>query len=177
MAVDTKVVPMVHTEDITTLISDSGITRYRIIAKVFDIFVDSVPEPYWYFPKGIYVEKFDSVFNVEGSITADTAYRYYERQKLWRAIGNVKVVNFAGEKFETSELFWSEKEKRIYTDKFITVERKGQIHMGYGLESNQEVTNWHILNHSGTYDIPEDSIGAGQTNERTDIHQAEPVKQ
>ncbi|MDR3061717.1 MAG: LPS export ABC transporter periplasmic protein LptC, partial [Dysgonamonadaceae bacterium] len=132
----------------------------------------SVPEPYWYFPEGLYVEKFDSVFNVEGNITADTAYHYYERQKLWHAIGNVKVVNLAGEKFETSELFLNRKEGRIYTDKFVRAERKGQIHTGYGLESNLKMTDWHILNHSGVYDIPDST----RTDQETDIR-IEPAKQ
>jgi lipopolysaccharide export system protein LptC len=155
VAVDAKIVPLMRTEDFSSLLSDSGVTRYRMKAKVWEVYKDSVPEPYWYYPEGFYFEKFDSVFNVEGYLKADTAYYYNEKQKLWRVTGNVELINFQGEKFETSELFWNQREKRIYTDKFIRIERKGQIHMGYGLVSNQEMSDWRILNHSGEMDIPE----------------------
>ncbi len=162
VAVEKKILPMMHTEDVSTLISDSGITRYRLTAKIWDIYVDSVPEPYWYFPAKINVEKFDSLFNVEGSLSADTAYNY-QKQKLWKIVGNVKVVNLAGEKFETSELFWNQREGTIYTDKFVRIERRGEKHEGYGLRSNEMMSNWQIVNHSGEFDIPEENTDTIQT--------------
>jgi len=152
-----------RTEGAINLVSDSGITRYRAKTSLYEIYVEGVPESYWYFPKGILVERFDSLFNIEASITADTAYNYYENQKLWKGIGNVKAVNLAGEKFETSELFWSEKDGSIYTDKFIRIEREGQIHTGYGFRSNSDMSEWQILKHAGIIDIKEDSIGTAQT--------------
>ena len=39
---------------VNTLISDSGITRYRIEAAEWIVF-GKAKEPYWYFPEGIYV--------------------------------------------------------------------------------------------------------------------------
>ena len=153
-----------RTEDVLSLISDSGITRYRVISKLQEIYIDSVPEPYWYFPEKILVERFDSVFNIESSITADTAYYFYEKQKLWKGIGNIKAINLSGDKFETSELFWSERDGSVYTDKFIRIERQGQLHMGHGFRSNQSLTDWQILNHSGEIDIKEDSIGTAPTS-------------
>ena len=163
VVVDNKVVPRMRTEGAINLVSDSGITRYRAKTSLYEIYVEGVPESYWYFPKGILVERFDSLFNIEASITADTAYNYYENQKLWKGIGNVKAVNLAGEKFETSELFWSEKDGSIYTDKFIRIEREGQIHTGYGFRSNSDMSEWQILKHAGIIDIKEDSIGTAQT--------------
>ncbi len=172
VVINDKAIPMMHTEDVSTLISDSGITRYRLNAKVWDVYTDSVAESYWYFPEGIYVEQFDSIFNVEASLTADTAY-HYERQKLWKVIGNIKIVNLAGEKFETSELFWNEKEGTIYTDKFIRIQRRGQLHTGYGLRSNQNMSDWSIVNHAGEIDMPEES---GTDTIKTDsINKIQPV--
>ncbi len=136
-----------HTENVSEVVSDSGITRYRLKAPVWDVYVDDVPEPYAFFPKGILIEQFDSVFNVDGSIRADTAYNYTNR-KLWRAVGNVKAVNLKGEKFETSELFWDERSGSIYTDKFMRAERDGKIHAGTGFRSNQTMTHWRILKYN-----------------------------
>ncbi len=58
--------------DISTLISDSGITRYRLNTKKWLVF-EKAAEPHWYFPDGVYVEKFDTLFRAEASIKADTA--------------------------------------------------------------------------------------------------------
>ena len=65
--------PVMDTKGVMTLISDSGVTRYRINTEEWLVF-DRKNPPYWAFEKGVYLEKFDSVFNVEASVKADTAY-------------------------------------------------------------------------------------------------------
>jgi hypothetical protein len=134
--VDAQTLPLTHAEAISSLISDSGITRYSLQTKVWDTYSD-----YWHFPKGVYLEKYDSLFNVVGSVKSDTAY-YFEDKDLWKLIGNVYIVNQNGDKFETSELFWKRSEpawsrNSIYTDKFVRIERKDQIITSQGLKSNQ----------------------------------------
>ena len=99
------------------LISDSGITRYRLVSKLWLIF-DKAKEPYWFFPKGLYVEKYDTLFHTEGFIKADTAYNY-SRKHLWKLVGNVKIVSLQGSKFETSLLYWDQREAKLYSDKFM----------------------------------------------------------
>ena len=74
--------PVMDTKGVTTLISDSGITRYRVNTVEWLIY-DRKNPPYWAFEKGIYLEKFDSVFHTEASIKADTAY-YYNKKELWK---------------------------------------------------------------------------------------------
>ena len=74
-----------RTTDATSLISDSGITRYRLNAKEWLVF-GKAQEPHSYFPQGVYVEKFDSLFNVEASVKADTAY-YWDKKGLYKLIG------------------------------------------------------------------------------------------
>ena len=76
--------PVMKTVGVSTLISDSGITRYRMKADEWLMYDRKVP-PYWAFEKGIYLEQFDSIFKVEASIKADTAY-YYNTRKLWKLI-------------------------------------------------------------------------------------------
>jgi hypothetical protein len=102
--VDVHVIPTVRTEDAVSLISDSGITRYRMAAKIWEMYSNE-KDPYWFFPEKIHVERFDSLFRVDVNIVADTAY-YFEKKELWQAIGNVVVKNMEGRIFETSELFW-----------------------------------------------------------------------
>ena len=69
----------------TTLISDSGVTRYRVNTEEWQVFDRKKPS-YWAFEKGVYLEQFDSIFHIEASIKADTAY-YYDKERLWKLIG------------------------------------------------------------------------------------------
>jgi len=123
--VDVKTLPVSRTEDVVSLISDSGVTRYRLKTKVWEVYTQ--PEDYSYCPEKIYIEQFDSLLQVKGTIEADTAY-YYSKKGLYRLIGNVVVKNLEGTTFETSELFYNENappnsREAIYTDKFTKVTR------------------------------------------------------
>jgi LPS export ABC transporter protein LptC len=161
VSLDVQTLPLIHSENVSSLVSDSGITRYRVIAQVWDIFDNPHPDSsYSYFPKGFYVEQFDSVFNVEGSIEGDTAY-YYDKKSLWHLISNVKAINLEKEKFETQELFWNEKLQKIYSDQAIRIEKPdGTVILGKGFESNSALTDYHIFKTYGIFYISEknDSI-------------------
>lgn len=139
---------------VNTLISDSGITRYRVKAKEWLVF-GNAKEPHSYFPEGIYVEKFDTMFHTEASIKADTAY-YFDKKGLWRLIGNVEVESLQGERFNTSELFWDQKAEKVYSDKYIRIQQKEQIITGVGFESNQNMTRYRIFNSQGEFPVEEE---------------------
>lgn len=139
---------------VNTLISDSGITRYRVKTKEWLVF-GNAKEPHSYFPEGIYVEKFDTTFHTEASIKADTAY-YFDKKGLWRLIGNVEVESLQGERFNTSELFWDQKAEKVYSDKYIRIQQKEQIITGVGFESNQNMTRYRIFNSQGEFPVEEE---------------------
>lgn len=151
-----------RTTDVTNLISDSGITRYRLSAKEWLVY-GKAAEPYSYFPQGIYVEKFDTLFHTEASIKADTAYNY-DKKGLWKLVGNVVINNLQGENFQTSLLFWDQKKEKIYTDRYFRFEQKDQVITGIGFESNQDMTNYRYFNSTGIFPVeeaPADSTGKG----------------
>ncbi len=139
-----EVKPTLHSEDVVTLISDSGVTKYRINAKIWEVY-DKTVSPYWYFPEKIFVEKFDSVYQAEASIAGDTAY-FFSNEKLWRLVGNVEVFNQKHERFLTEELFWDQKKQKIYSDKFIRIETIEYILEGYGFISDESMSDYQILN-------------------------------
>lgn len=157
--------PGMKTLGVTTLVSDSGITRYRVTTEEWLIF-DKKNPPYWAFEKGVYLEKFDSLYRVDASIKADTAY-YYERKKLWELKGHVSVRSIKGEKFDTEQLFWDQNTEKVYSDKFIRIEQQDKIITGYGFESNQQMTRYVIRNTEGIFpvsDQPKDSVQSGTNN-------------
>ena len=154
--------PTMKTLGVTTLISDSGITRYKIITEEWEIY-DKKNPPYWAFEKGVYLEKFDSLFHIDASIKADTAY-YYEKKKLWELRSNVHIRNLQGDKFDTQLLFWDEAKEQIYSDKPIRIEQadKSIINGQYGFKSNQQLTEYEIYNSGGEF-IVKDTTPADST--------------
>ena len=144
-------VAMMSTYGVSTLISDSGRISYRIDAEEWFVY-DKRNPPHWAFEKGAYLEKYDRNMNVEAVIKCDTAY-YYNEKKLWKLIGNVDIRNIKQEKFFTDLLFWSQKEKRIYSDAYIKIEQQDQITEGYGFTADQNLDTWQIKNTKGIYPI------------------------
>jgi len=173
VSVDIETIPTVYTEGYSMLVSDSGMVRYRLNTNEWMMF-SKVAEPYSYFPDGIHVEQFDSLFQVETEILADTAY-HYEKSDLWHAIGNVVAKNKEGRIFETSELFWDRKVplntlNAFYTDKKVKVtEPNGTFFYGH-----KGFTADHNLNSPRFYDLSESEL---YIEESTDTPQQQMVKQ
>ncbi len=151
---DRAAMPMLVADSVSTLISDSGITRYRIKAARWEVY-DKAQPSYWRFPQGIYLEKFNEALEVEASLEADSAY-YNEDAQVWRLDGNVHAMNLEGERFETPQLFWEQKQERIYSDSVITIHRETSTITGVGFESNQEMTKYTISKPTGFFPIKED---------------------
>ena len=146
--------PVMASYAITSLISDSGVIRYKIQTDEWLIF-DKTNPPYWYFPQGVYVEKFDSLLHVDAYIKSDTAY-FYEPEQLWKLVGNVHLENLQEEIFDTEELFWDQKSEKIYSDKFIKIEQKERIITGMGFDSNQSMTIYTIRKPQGIFPVEND---------------------
>lgn len=140
---DPEIIPSMITDSVITLISDSGITRYKLETDNWQVF-DRAKDPYWYFPEGIFLERFDSLFQVEAKILADSAWNYTER-RLWRLKGNVDIRNMKGEMFLSDELYWDQQERKVYSDKYIEIKQGETELKGYGFESNQEMTEYRIF--------------------------------
>lgn len=145
--------PVMSTFNVNSIISDSGRISYRIIADEWRIYEKRNP-PHWAFEKGVYLEKFDSIMNVEATVKCDTAY-YYSESKRWKLTGNVNIRNSKNEKFFTNLLFWDQETEKIYSDAYIKIEQDDQITEGYGFSANQNLTVWQINNTKGIFSIEE----------------------
>ena len=150
---DRKAMPVLEGIDVNTLISDSGITRYRIKAHKWLIF-DKADTPYWEFPDGIYLEKFNLNLEADATVEADYAY-YNEPAQRWTLIGNVQAMNVEGERFETPLLYWDQKTESVYSDSSIVITRENSIIKGVGFRSNQEMTKYTIQRPTGVFPIKE----------------------
>ena len=146
-----NLIPVLTTTDVNTLISDSGITRYRIESPLW-LGYDKHEPPFQEFPKGIYLEQFDENLNVQASLKADYAY-YNEQMQIWIIRGNVHALNHKGEQFDTPELNWNQQTHRVYSDSAIRITKETSIIEGVGFESNEQMTKYTILHPTGVFPI------------------------
>ena len=146
---DRDSVSMMTSYGINTLISDSGVIKYRIVTERWD--VNTVKNPSrWTFEKGIFLEQFDEKFHVEGYIQADTAW-YYDQKKLWELRGRVRIRNVNGLIFRSEELFWDGIAHEFYSHKFskvITPEREMQ---GTYFRSDERMQRYEVTNSVGSF--------------------------
>ena len=161
---DPELVPTMITHHANVLISDSGITRWRMEADVWEVF-DRASEPHWFFPEGIYLEQFDSLFQVETTVVADTAWNFSSKQ-LWRLFGNVQIENREGTRFVTEEMFWNQAEERFFGNKFIEItDINGNAQRGRGFTANQDLSEYRIrLPHEHLFRIVETRYVSPQTD-------------
>ncbi|MCH5223565.1 MAG: LPS export ABC transporter periplasmic protein LptC [Muribaculaceae bacterium] len=148
---DASKMPTMSTRNISTLISDSGITQYKIVAPLWNIY-DEAQEPYWSFPEGIYLQKFDARYNVIATVAADSA-KFYKNERLWRLDGEVELTKVPKDLFISPRLFWDQRKQKLYSDTFIHIENATHVLEGTGFESDESLTQYRILKPNGIFPI------------------------
>ena len=152
--IDRASIPGLNASEVTTLVSDSGVTRYRITTASWQIY-DKANPVYWEFPDGIYMEKFNSDLEIDTWLRSDYAF-YNEDDQLWELRGNVRSMNADSEFFETPQLFWDQRKERIFSDSIISITRESSIIKGIGFTSNQDLTKYSIQNPTGVFPVKDE---------------------
>ena len=107
------------------------------------------------FPKGMYMEFYDELGNIESTLRANHAY-YFKEQDQWRGQGKVEVKNIAKkEQLNTEELFWKPAQKKIFTEKFATIRQQGDVIYGTGLDAKQDLSDYVIHKPYGDIEVNE----------------------
>lgn len=142
-------VAMMTSYGVNTMISDSGVMKYRIIAERWEV-NDALNPPRQIFRRGLFLEQFDEKLHIEAYIQSDTAF-YFTNERLWHLIGNVKVRTVAGLRFNSEELYWDQNTHELYSNVFsrvVTPEREMQ---GSYFRSNEQMTKYYISNSKGSF--------------------------
>lgn len=147
-------VSVMTTRGVDMYISENGIIRYHVIAEEWKVF-DKMKPPFYSMEKGVYLEILDSVFQVESSLVADTAY-YMMETEVWELRKNVHAENVKKEKFDTNLLFVNNKSNRMYSDSLIRIEQEKQIIIGHGFESNSDLTQYTIRKTEGVFPVKDE---------------------
>ena len=158
---DQDSVSMMTSYGVNTLISDSGVIKYRIVTERWDVNTIKMPSR-WEFMKGIFLEQFDDKFHVEGYIQADTAW-YYDQKRLWHLRGRVRIRNVNGLIFTSEELFWDGIRHELYSNVFSKVVTPERTMQGTYFRSDERMTHYFVSNSKGSF-MPDDMMGGNEDN-------------
>lgn len=135
---------------VNTLISDSGVIKYRIVTERWD--VNTVRHPSrWTFEKGVFFEQFDEKMHVEAYIQADTAW-YFDQQKLWKLRGRVRIRNTNGLVYQSEELYWDGMKHELYSNVFSKVTTPERNLEGTYFLSDERMTHYTVSNSKGSFE-------------------------
>lgn len=132
--------------------TDSAKTKIKIVTPLLKQY-KLEKDPYTEFPEGIEVFFFNAHEEVKSKIKANYAI-YYEDEELWEARDDVVTVNNKGEKLNTEQMFWDQKERKIYSNKFTKIKTEDDIFYGQnGFVANQDMSKWRLNKSKGTVQI------------------------
>lgn len=152
---------------VNTLISDSGVIKYRIVAEQWEVNQQRQPSR-WIFEKGLLLENFDLAMHVLSFIQCDTAY-YYDVERLWELHGRVRILTKNGLRFSSEELFWDENRHEIYSNKFSHLITPDKELQGNRFRSDEKMTKYSVKNTKGYFDRKEiDKSEDKKTKQQTD---------
>ena len=163
---------MMTSYGVNTLISDSGVIKYKIVTERWDVNTVRQP-PRWTFEKGIFLEQFDEKFHVEGYINADTAW-YYDQQKLWELRGRVHIRNVNGLIFDSEELFWDGITHEFYSHKFSKVVTPERTLQGTYFRSDEHMAHYEVSNSVGSFQSEDLDSDQNQNTAPADTTQPAP---
>ena len=142
-------VAMMTSYGVNTLISDSGVIKYRIVTERWEVNVNKHPSQ-WIFDKGILLEQFDDKFHINSYIQCDTAY-YYDQQHLWELRSRVRVLKKDGLRFSSQQLYWDEQRHELYSYTFSRLVTPERTLQGSFFRSDERMTHYIVTNSRGSF--------------------------
>ena len=135
---------------VNTLISDSGIIKYRIVTERWEVNQNKKPSR-WTFDKGLFLEQFDEKFHVQSYIQCDTAY-YYDQKRLWELRSRVRILTKDGLRFSSERLYWDEGKHELYSDTFSRLVTPERTLQGSYFRSDEHMTYYLVTNSRGSFE-------------------------
>ena len=142
-------VAMMTTRGVNTLISDSGVIKYRIVTERWDVNTTRQPSR-WEFMKGIFFEQFDERFHVQAYIQADTAW-YFDQKRLWKLRGRVSIRNIKGLVYTSEELYWDGMKHEFYSTEYSHIVTPERTIEGTYFRSDEQMTHYMVTNSKGSF--------------------------
>ena len=153
-------VAMMISYGVNTLISDSGVIKYRIVTEKWEVNENLHPQR-WIFDKGLFLEQFDEKFHVQSYIQCDTAY-YFNERRLWELRSRVHILTKDGLRFTSEQLFWDERNHELYSHVYSHLVTPERTLEGSYFRSDEKMTKYFVSNSRGSFE-KNDFSGEGDT--------------
>lgn len=152
--------PIAEVNNLNVNFSDSG----RVIVKLktaTQLRFQNEDEAY---PKAVYVNFIDETGVEYSSLRGDSA-RFLRKENLYKIMGNVFFYNRkAQQSLATDLLYWTPRDKRIYTDQQVKINTPTRQIQGVGMEADQDFTQYTIRRPTGIFEV--DSLVTQPTSVR-----------
>ena len=172
---DRDSVAMMTSYGVNTLISDSGVIKYRIVTERWEVNTNRVPSR-WIFDKGMLLEQFDEKFHVNSYIQCDTAY-YFDQERVWKLYGRVRILTKDGLRFTSEQLTWDENKHELSSyvfSKLVTPERTLQ---GSYFWSDERMTRYFVSNSKGSFEKGDFGGGGSSSSASSSDSTSAPMRQ
>lgn len=172
---DRDSVAMMTSYGVNTLISDSGVIKYRIVTERWEVNTNRVPSR-WIFDKGMLLEQFDEKFHINSYIQCDTAY-YFDQERVWKLYGRVRILTKDGLRFISEQLTWDENKHELSSNvfsKLVTPERTLQ---GSYFWSDERMTRYFVSNSKGSFEKGDFGGGGSSSSASSSDSTSAPMRQ
>jgi LPS export ABC transporter protein LptC len=141
--------PIAETTNLNVNFSDSG----RVVVKLKTAKQLRFQNEDEVYPKAVYVNFIDETGVEYSSLRGDSA-RLIRKENLYKIMGNVFFYNRkAQQSLATELLFWSPRDKRIYTDEKVKINTPTRQIQGLGMEADQDFTKYTIRRPTGIFEV------------------------
>lgn len=166
---DRDSVPAMVSYGVNTLISDSGIIKYRIVTERWEMNEKRNPSR-WIFDKGVLLTQFDQTLHIQSYIQCDTAY-YFDKNRIWELHGRVRILTKQGLRFSSEELFWDEQKHEIWSHRFSHLKTPERELQGNYFRSDENMTKYIVTNTKGAFERAD--VGLDKPNPRDSMINAQ----
>lgn len=128
---------------------DSGIIRMKLNTPLIENFT-LIDSPYTLMRKGLEVLFWNHNQEKPNFLKADWA-KLQDKNKMYEGRGNVIMINNEGDTLKTEQIYWDNKNRRIFTDKSVSITRlDGTINFSQnGIEASEDFKEFTLKNNSG----------------------------
>jgi LPS export ABC transporter protein LptC len=146
--------PSMVATDFETFYTDSGVVKYHLQTPKLVIY-DDPKQPYKDFPEGFVFHKYDQNRKIISQMSGNRG-KYFDREKIWEAEGNVVLVNSEGDTLRSEELKYHEAEDLIFSDQFVSI-KKGEntIKGAKGFKSDSQMSKYTFYKNTGDFNVKE----------------------
>lgn len=131
--------PDQEVSDFAVTETDQGLPQWKLFARRAEIYTARNVVV----ARGVRIDFYDEKSRISSTLTADEGEMQQQRRDMV-ARGHVVLQSSEGTRMSTEELRFLNREQKIVSDKFVRVERAGDVLTGEGFESDPQLKHFEF---------------------------------